>query len=76
MPSPNVTVIPATLDIHAKTPLDALRKKRVAGYARVSSGSEEQESSFEAQVDYYTKRFRRTRTGNLSAFTPTRQSVA
>jgi DNA invertase Pin-like site-specific DNA recombinase len=53
---PNVTVIPATIDMHAKTPLDAPRKKRLAGYARVSSGSEEQESSFEAQVDYYTKK--------------------
>jgi len=42
--------------MHAKTPLDAPRKKRLAGYARVSSGSEEQESSFEAQVDYYTKK--------------------
>ena len=52
----NVTVIPATIDMHAKTPLDAPRKKRVTGYARVSSGSEEQESSFEAQVDYYTKK--------------------
>jgi len=53
---PNITCIPATVDMHAKTPLDAPRKKRLAGYARVSSGSEEQESSFEAQVDYYTKK--------------------
>ena len=55
MPSPNVTVIPATLDLHQKTPLTETHKKRVAGYARVSSGSKEQESSLEAQVDYYTK---------------------
>jgi DNA invertase Pin-like site-specific DNA recombinase len=55
MPSPNVTIIPATLDLHQKAPLAQKRKKRAAGYARVSSGSEEQESSFEAQVDYYTK---------------------
>ena len=53
---PNITFIPATIDMHAKTPLDAPRKKRLAGYARVSSGSEEQESSFDAQVDYYTKK--------------------
>jgi len=53
---PNITYIPATIDMHAKTPLDAPRKKRLAGYARVSSGSEEQESSFAAQVDYYTKK--------------------
>ena len=56
MPNPNVTVIPATLDLHQKMPLTETRKKRLAGYARVSSGSEEQESSFEAQVDYYTKK--------------------
>ena len=30
-------------------------KKRVAVYARVSTGSEEQLTSYEAQVDYYTK---------------------
>lgn len=30
-------------------------KRRVAGYARVSTDSEEQINSYEAQVDYYTK---------------------
>ncbi len=30
-------------------------QKRVAGYARVSTDSEEQQTSYEAQVDYYTK---------------------
>lgn len=30
-------------------------KKRVAAYARVSTGSEEQVSSYEAQVDFYTR---------------------
>ena len=30
-------------------------KKRVAGYARVSTDDEEQLSSYEAQVDYYTR---------------------
>lgn len=30
-------------------------KKRVAAYARVSTDSEEQQTSYEAQVDYYTK---------------------
>ena len=29
-------------------------KKRVAAYARVSTEHEEQQSSYEAQVDYYT----------------------
>ncbi|NLD86703.1 MAG: recombinase family protein, partial [Clostridiales bacterium] len=30
-------------------------KRRVAGYARVSTDSDEQFTSYEAQVDYYTK---------------------
>ena len=29
-------------------------KRRVAGYARVSTDSDEQFTSYEAQVDYYT----------------------
>lgn len=29
-------------------------KRRTAGYARVSTDSEEQQTSYEAQVDYYT----------------------
>lgn len=32
-----------------------ISKRRTAGYARVSTDSEEQLSSYEAQVDYYTK---------------------
>ena len=31
------------------------KKRRVAGYARVSTDSDEQFTSYEAQVDYYTK---------------------
>lgn len=31
------------------------RKRRVAAYARVSTDSDEQFTSFEAQVDYYTR---------------------
>jgi len=49
-----VTVIPATMQRFTSVPLNALRKKRVAGYARVSTGSDEQLTSYEAQVDYYT----------------------
>ena len=52
---PNVTVIPATRPIHAKTSVGAATKRRVAGYARVSTDSDEQYTSYEAQVDYYTQ---------------------
>ena len=52
---PNVTVIPATRPIHAKASVGAVAKRRVAGYARVSTDSDEQFTSYEAQVDYYTR---------------------
>jgi len=32
-----------------------LAKRRIAAYARVSTDSDEQFTSFEAQVDYYTR---------------------
>ena len=51
----NVTVIPATKNIHTGTPMNSKRKRRVAGYARVSTDSDEQFTSYEAQVDYYTQ---------------------
>ena len=37
----------------AHQPIESLR--RVAAYARVSTDSDEQFTSFEAQVDYYTR---------------------
>ncbi len=50
----NITVIPATIDKHTKVVMGQRRRRRVAGYARVSTDSEEQLTSYEAQVDYYT----------------------
>ena len=50
----NVTVIPATRMMHTGLPRNAAVRKRVAGYARVSTDSEEQQTSYEAQVDYYS----------------------
>jgi len=49
-----VTVIPAVMPqfVNKKT---FIHKKRVAAYARVSTDFEEQLSSYEAQVDYYTR---------------------
>ena len=51
----NVTVIPATLNLHTKMPAKERVRRRVAAYARVSTDSEEQLTSYEAQVDYYTR---------------------
>ena len=49
-----VTVIPATIARFTFAPINETGKRRVAGYARVSTDSDEQQSSYEAQVDYYT----------------------
>lgn len=54
----NITVIPATRMMHTGLPRNAAVRKRVAGYARVSTDSEEQQTSYEAQVDYYTNYIR------------------
>ena len=52
---PKVTMIPATINPLTHLPSVAARKRRVAGYARVSTDSDEQFTSYEAQIDYYTK---------------------
>ena len=49
-----VTVIPATVNPFTGMPVTGLHKRRVAGYARVSTDKDEQFTSYEAQVDYYT----------------------
>ena len=49
-----VTKIPATLSRFTAAPLASMAKRKVAAYARVSTDHEEQQSSYEAQVDYYT----------------------
>ena len=52
--SPRITVFPATLNRFTATPITEKRKRRVAAYARVSTNSDEQKTSYEAQVSYYT----------------------
>ena len=49
-----VTAIPAKsqLPIHV---MSVAARRKAAGYARVSTNEEEQQTSYEAQVDYYTK---------------------
>ena len=49
-----VTTIPATLSRFTAAPINSKKKRRVAAYARVSTDHEEQLTSYEAQVDYYT----------------------
>ena len=51
----SVTVLPATLNPVTRMPVASNRKRRVAAYARVSTDTDEQFTSYEAQIDYYTK---------------------
>ncbi len=51
----NVRVIPATVPILSAQERNPAVKRRVAFYARVSTDSSEQKTSYDAQVDYYTK---------------------
>lgn len=52
---PQITVIPATVNLHTHLPKYENHRRKVAAYARVSTEQDEQTSSYEAQVDYYTK---------------------
>ena len=50
-----VTVIPQTRKIYTAQAFTSQKKRLVAGYARVSTDSDEQFTSYEAQVRYYTQ---------------------
>lgn len=54
MGTKKVTTIPASISKFNQTPINEVKKRKVAGYARVSTDSEEQLTSYEAQMDYYT----------------------
>ena len=49
-----VTVLPPTINRQTAAPIGSMAKRKVAAYARVSTDHEEQQSSYEAQCDYYT----------------------
>lgn len=52
---PRVTVIEATINPLTNASIFQAQKRKVAAYARVSTDSDEQYTSYEAQVEYYTK---------------------
>ena len=51
----SVRVIPATIKQNSAQNNKQTATRRTAAYARVSTDSAEQQTSYEAQVDYYTK---------------------
>ena len=50
----NITFIPAMRTVGTQKPAETKQKVRVAAYCRVSTEYEEQESSYETQVEHYT----------------------
>lgn len=49
-----VRAIPATLNMFNSSPVMSKEKRRVAAYARVSTDTQEQQTSYDNQVNYYT----------------------
>ena len=50
-----ITVIPQKVNPITHLPTNAIQKKRVAAYARVSTKQDEQINSYEAQIKHYTE---------------------
>ena len=55
MATKKIHVIKPTLVTAPNAPNGKQQKRRVAAYARVSTDNEEQQTSYEAQVDFYTR---------------------
>ena len=55
MRATRVTMRPATRRMFTTLPINSKKLRRVAAYARVSTNSEEQLTSYEAQVKHYTE---------------------
>ena len=48
-----ITIIPSTINPLTQTPVGSVQKRKVAAYARVSTDSDEQYTSYETQKTYY-----------------------
>ena len=55
VPARKVQKIESRVSLAPAPSMQMQRKKRVGAYARVSTGQDEQLSSYEAQVDFYTR---------------------
>ena len=56
---PKVTVIPPSINRATRQDISAPTRRKVAAYARVSTDFEEQLTSYEAQISYYTNYIQR-----------------
>ena len=59
MGNKNITVIPARQSNIMQGLPGLINKRKVAGYARVSTDKDEQQNSYDAQVSYYTDYIKR-----------------
>jgi site-specific DNA recombinase len=64
--SRNVTVIPAIKRVRNNKNSESKPKIRVAAYCRVSTDSEEQASSYEIQIEHYTKYIKKNKEWELA----------
>ena len=72
----NVMVIPARRQVGNTVKQSAQKKLRVAAYCRVSTDSEEQETSYEAQVTHYTEYIQKNPEWELAPYLQTTVSPA
>lgn len=61
----NITVIPATRQA-ATSDKDKYHQLRVAAYCRVSTAQEEQQNSYQVQIDYYTEYINKNKNWTLA----------
>ena len=66
-----IVTIPAKSNEEIK---HSAKRLKVAAYCRVSTDQEEQESSYEAQIDYYTEKSVKIPSGRWLAYSQTRAS--
>ena len=52
---PEIEIIAATKPLRQEANQSSSKKLRVAAYARVSTEQDEQQNSYEAQIDFYTR---------------------
>ena len=69
----NVMVIPAKRQVGNTVKQSEQKKLRVAAYCRVSTDSDEQETSYEAQVTHYTEYIQKNPDWELAGRHPMRE---
>lgn len=66
--SKNITVIPARRRVGNTVNREEKPKLKVAAYCRVSTDSDEQATSYDAQVEHYTNLIKKMMTGSLPGY--------